>query len=745
MFELDLTKINEKPKLFVCRPDKTTIGILSSYFGLKWNPKISQISQLDFSIFTEIEINHKLVRNNNYDLLKYKYLIRYEYMNYMEYFVINTIEDSSDQDSFIKNITCYSLAYNLTDEIITYNNTDTEYSKNATEILNILLGGNTVWQVGTVSADLDLKYLQFNFSSKTCLDCLYEVATSFSALLQFDTINYTVSLSNDLTSIENIDNIANSTNYGLVLDYGKYIDSISNNPVVDNFCTYLIPYGKDNLTINSVNITGSNALTNYQYFMFPFTRNDSGNILQHSDYMSDSLCIAIEEYNSKLSTYEGQFETLTTQKIALQEILNTSETDLVDLKTEINIILDALAIAQLNGQDTSILITNRNNKQIEIDNKYKDINSILFDITIINPCTINGSINLTIDDIIIDIPLILDDTMDGTINSVATKINNYINGKYYNYDNKFPLTPTFKCSVVNNIISIVYFITKDKADFDITFTDTDNTGVTCTIGTKSNFGLENQISNINNQMIVINNELSEDNNFTESQLFELKASYIKKKIIRNEYISDPKILIEYAKEQFKKYYSVPISLEISLVNLFNCLDVGCQIDRQFIRLGEIIRIIYPIFSIDVKCIITEIAYDQDGSNINLTISNITDISKDIDKYLKLLNQSISTSTTVDNLKSDWNQITSANNSIANIIETLQGKTTGEINMAANEYCTLDKNGFTAYDPNDPKRIVRVTHGAIGISKSGGDNYELCMNADGVVGSKIVGEIIKIIY
>jgi len=735
-FELDLTKINEKPRLYVCRPDKTTIGILLSYFGLKWNPKISQISQLDFSIFTDIEINHKLVRNNNFDLLKYKYLIRYEYMNYIEYFVINTIEDSSDQDSFIKNINCYSLAFNLTDEIITYSNTDTDYSKNGTQILEILLD-NTVWTVGSVSSDIDLKYLQFNFSSKTCLDCLYEAATSFSALLQFDTINYTVSLSNDLTSIENIENIANSSNYGLVLDYGKYIDTLSFRPNSDSFCTHLKVFGQNGLTINSVNITGGAELTNYQFFMFPFTRDNEGNILQHSYYMSDNLCIAIEEYNSKIFTYEGQFETLTTNKISLQETLNTSSTDLVDLKAEMNVILDALTIVQTNNQDTSTLITNRNNKQIEIDNKLKEINSILTYFTITNPCTINGNINLTIDDKSINIALLATDD----INNIALKISNYINNNHYNTDNKFPLNPIFKCSASENIISIVYFSTKDEADIDIIYTDTDNTGMILTIGNKTNFGLENQISNINNQMLVINNELSEENNFTSEQLFELKASYVKKKEIRNEFISNPKILLDFARNEFKKYYSIPISLEISLINLFNCLNVGSQIDRQFIRLGEIIRIIYPIFNIDVKCIITEITYSQDDSNINLTISNISDISKDIDKYLKLFNQSISTSTTVETSKSNWNSINSTNNSVMNIIETLQGKYTGELNLAGNEYCSLDRKGLTATDPNDNKRIVRVTHGAIGLSKSGGDSFETCISADGVISEKLIGKIL----
>ena len=735
-FQLDLTKINEKPKLYICRPDKTTIGILSSYFGLKWNPKISQISQLDFSIFTEIEINHKLVRNNNYDLLKYKYLIRYEFMDYVEYFVINTIEDSSD-DSLVKNVNCYSLAFNLTDEIITYSNTDTDYSKNGTQILNILLNENTIWTVGNVSADIDLQFLTFDFSEKTCLDCLYEVATAFSALLQFDTINYTVSLSNDLTSIENIDNIANSTNYGLVLDYGKYIDKIDNSPNVDNFCTYIIPYGKNGITINSVTPTGKNALTNYSYFLGSFSRDENKNVLVSSEYMSDSLASSILDFQEKILTYEGQFETLINNKIALQETLDTSDTDLVDLKTEMYVILDSLDITQSNGQDTSVLITNRNNKQIEIDNKYEEINSVSFDVTITNSCIADGSINLTIDDKVIDIPLLLGDT----INTVATKINNYINNKFYNYDNKFPLTPTFKCTTINETVSIIYFTTKDEADFNVTFTDTDSTGVTCNIGDKINNGLDNQISNINNQMLVINNELSEENNFTSEQIFELKASYVKKKIIRNDFISDVKILKNWAETQFKKYYTVPTNIEISLVNLFNCLDVGCQFDRKFIKLGEIIKITYPQFNIDVKCIITEINYSLDDNNITLTISNIVDISKNIDKYLRLFNQSISTTASVNANKDNWNQISTTTNQLAAVIDTLQGNIKNDITLNVNENVEISKRGIYITSPDNPLNVLIIQNGVLAISNDGGNTWGHCISTSGIIGQKIIGKLL----
>jgi len=659
-FELDLTKLNEIPKLYICKPNKQTISILDSFFNYQFNPKLSQINELNFSILTDIEIDNQLVRNKDFDLLKYKYLIRLEFMNQIEYYVINSIESVSDQNTFLKNVNCYSLAFNLSDEIITYSNEDTDYSKNCSEIVSIVLE-NTVWQIGAISASLDLKYLQFSFSSQTALDCLNSIATSFSALLYFNTVNYTVSLSDDLTSIENIEKIANSTNYALVFDYGKYIQSLNLKPNSDSFCTHLCVIGANDLTINSVSITGSDTLVDYSYFMFPFSRDEFGNIIRHSDYMSDQLCISIEDYNSKISSYEGQFESLTNQKISLQSTLNTKYTQLNTLNTEMLVILDSLDIAQVNNQDTDDLLWERDTKQDYIDAKKKEINSLIFDITIDTPCINSGNILLYLNDITMNIPLVSGDNTT----AIALKICDYINDRYYNYDNKFPLSSTFKAIYNgNNIINVIHYTVEEGNALFSYIEDVDNTGVTGTFSDNVNNGLENQIVNINSQIDSLTSLLSLEENFTEEELFELKQSYVKKREIRNDNISNPKILLEYGRNEFKKYSSLPISIELSLIDLYNCLDVACQLDRNKLKLGEIVRVKYDKFYIDIKCIITEFSYDYDQGSIDVVISNIADISKDRDKYLALLNQSISTSVELASSKSDWNKINSTNNSVA---------------------------------------------------------------------------------
>ena len=727
-FEIDYSKIGQKPDLYIVKPDYnlTTIAKLNDAYNIKLNLKLSQINELSFSVLYDIDINHTLKRNPSIDLLKHRYLIKFVLNNYVEYFLINLPEDSDTEDSEVKkNISCFSLAYKLSDEII--NGYKTTVSVNATTALSEIIS-DTAWIVGFVHNDFNIMFRQFEITGKSALDAIYDIANTFGALVVYDTLNYTV----NFYKLETY-----GLDRGLTFKYGKYLRSINNTINPDSFCTQFYCYGKDNISIAGVNTTGMPFLQNFTYFLYPFTKSEDGSVLIHSDYMSDSLASSILQYNNLLSTKEGDFNDLLTQKIALQETLDTSETDFTDLKTEMYVILDALDIAQSNNQDTTSLITDRNNKQIELDNKYKEINSILFDITITNSCNTSGNINLTIDDKVIDIPLLLGDT----INTVATKITNYINSKYYNYDNKFPLIPTFKCSVVNGVISIIYFTTKDKADFNITFTDTDNTGVTCTIGTKTNNGLENQISNINNQMDDLTDLLSMSENFTSEQILELKRSFIIKKEVRNEYISDAQELLKWGKLEFAKIYQPPTIIEIDIVDLFSCIDIGCQHDRNKLQLSEIVNVKYDKFNVNVKAKINEIEYDFENSDIKVVISDVKEINKDKDKYLQLLNKTINAGIAVEANKDSWNGVDNIKSDVNDILNNKWDSSLREILAGVNESVEINGRGITITNPNDVQKAIRLMHGVIGITTNGWNSLDVAIDGTGVYARKLIGQIV----
>jgi len=729
MFEIDYGKLNQKPNLFICKPDNnlSIVGKLNDAYNVNINLKLSQINELSFSLPYYVDIDHNYIKNPNIDLLKYGYLIKFVLNDYIEYFIINIPEDNSDEESMIKNITCYSYAYTLNNEIITYSNEDTT-SSNATQILTTILQ-DTAWTVGVIEAEFDIMYRQFSFTSQTALDCIYDIANTFSGLITFDTVNLKVNL-------YNIDNFG--LDRGLEFKYGKYIQTINNTINPDNFATRLYIYGKDNVSINEVNINGSPYIENLQYFLYPFERDQDKIVLKHSDFMSDSLCNALLDYNILTENNELTFSNLLTQKTNLQTILTTKENEKINLTTEMYVILDNLDIAQANNQDTAALIIERNNKQIEIDNKKTEINSVLFNINVTTLAINTGVINFTIDDKSFNISV----TIGDSVNTIATNINNYINNNYYNINNNYPLYSTFKCSVVNNIVSVIYFSTKDYADIDMVFTDTEITGVNCIFDNKLNNGIQNQISNINNQNNVLFNLLSLENNFTAGQLLELKRSFVIKKIIRNEYISDPQQLLTWGKKEFEKFYYPPVVIQLKIIDLFRCIDVGCQYDRDKLQLGENVRVKYDHFKVDIKAKIIEISYDFENFDVDISISNIKEINKDKDKFLEMLNKSISTSNELTVNKDNWNNINSTNNQLMGVIEQLRGNASEEINLSVNNSVQINKRGITIFNEDNPNNLIRMTSGVIGLSKNGGNEFSTAISPEGVINEKIISKIIK---
>ena len=45
----------------------------------------------------------------------------------------------------------------------------------------------------------------------------------------------------------------------------------------------------------------------YTYFMYPFEMDKQGNVLNHSYYMSDELCIAITKRMAKIIQNQGKY------------------------------------------------------------------------------------------------------------------------------------------------------------------------------------------------------------------------------------------------------------------------------------------------------------------------------------------------------------------------------------------------------------------------------------------------------
>ncbi len=362
--DIDLNLKPQKPQLFLCKPNKQIIGKLKESFNINLKLSLRQLNELSFSLPYEIEINHELVKNDNINKLKERYLIKLVLGNYIEWFIINELTDSVQEDQDTKEIHTFSLGYELRDKLIR----DYEVtSYNATQVLTDALS-STIWNIDYIDADFDIMYRSFEVANATILDFVYQIAETFNALVVWETENRTISFYQP-------DNIGNDK--GFIIKYGKYLKSLNKVSNADEMATRLKVFGKDGLSIQRVNPTGSNFIEDFSYFMYPYAEDENGNVIYHSDYMSDGLCKAIIIYQNLLESKKGDFDNLLNQKETLQDALSIKETELFDLETELQIIEDNLDIAQSTGVgDETQLKIDKKNKEDEIIAKESEITTI---------------------------------------------------------------------------------------------------------------------------------------------------------------------------------------------------------------------------------------------------------------------------------------------------------------------------------------------------------------------------------
>jgi hypothetical protein len=612
--DIDLSKKPVKPQIFLAKPNRTIIAKLNEAFDIVFNKRLGSLNELSFSIPYEVDINHNLVRNPNVDLVRHRYLLKLILGNYEEWLTIDSTEDSMTDDGEVKIVKAFSLGYELNDKIIREYK---ETSKNASQALLDALR-YTVWNIGSIDAEFDVKFRSFDVSSKTVLDFVYEIAETFNALILWDTHNRRIHFyKHDLIG----------QNRGLKFSYGRYLKTLGREIVPDEMTTRLKVYGRDNLSIQRVNPTGTDYIENFGYFMYPFYRDANRNVISHSEYMSDELCHAILDYIDLVESKKNEFNNLLKNLEDAQKALAVEEQKLTQLQMELQVIEDNIFISD----KTSAYPTGR----YEADKIAKEA-------------------------------------------EIAAQ----------------------KIRVQN---------------------------------------AKNQVNNVLAQIATLKNQLSIENNFTPELIKERNQFIIEKEWV-NEQIIDDKDLYEAGLKVFEEFSKPKTVISMDLVNFLEVVEEQRNWDK--LNLGDTVTINYERMGVNVEAKIIEIEYDYSGedSNITLTIANVVDIESNEEKFIKSLYRN-SSSTKVDMSKFKWDKYENDLGDINKILEEFWNKAKEQIDMAINETVIIDRTGITIKDEKDPLRFLRLTHGALGLTKSGGNRYETAITPDGIIAERLFGRII----
>ncbi|MFG3445408.1 hypothetical protein ACGFZ1_12115 [Bacillus velezensis] len=348
-------------KLSLAKPNKKKIANIVDFSNVSLNLNFTELHDLTFNIPTKARYNLTMKQNHVTELIKGWYLIKAEFLNRVEWFVITGLTKSENEEQTIQ-VRAQGLPYILhKSKIRSYEG----ISKNLLEVATDCLKG-TCFTVDFIDPSFNGKRRSFDVTS-TRYEFLKNIWETFEAVPIFDTVNNTVSFYKKETV---------SKYKGVRFSPERFMIDMEDTIDIDQVVTRLNITGKDGIVINSVNPTGQSYLDDFSYFLYPFERDEKRNVIKHSDYMDDDLCHAILDYNELVNKEGSSFYLLLNQKKDLEAIKTAQENTLFTLeKIELQQILDKITVAKKAGDDTKDLIKQRDAKQLEVTSKKAEIST----------------------------------------------------------------------------------------------------------------------------------------------------------------------------------------------------------------------------------------------------------------------------------------------------------------------------------------------------------------------------------
>jgi hypothetical protein len=351
----------EVPNFILCNPNKEALYVMGTAYNTELKLKYNALSEFSF-IIPEM-VDGEIVPYFN--LIEYRRLIHILGTEDLGYFIIANIKNSNDGMRNIKEVTAYSLEFELINKRVsklsgTYQFYD---ALDPTEtLLGTLIQYCPGWTIGTIDADLLTLWRTFDVSDTTIYNFLMtDCEQTFQCIFTFDTVAKTI-------NAQSIGSIILDTD--IYLSYENLLKNIDIDTITDGLCTALNVYGGGDLDIHLVNPLGTNTIYNFSYYMI-------------TEWMSQSLIDALTVWDVKVAAAQLDYANELTYLITASENLITQQSELVELQTQLTAleqILSAEAQQGLSLVATQALIVA---KQAQIISKNGQISSTQGTITTI--------------------------------------------------------------------------------------------------------------------------------------------------------------------------------------------------------------------------------------------------------------------------------------------------------------------------------------------------------------------------
>lgn len=317
-------------QMFLAQPNHRIIKPIIDSMEEKYEASLNNLGELTFSIPYRVKDTSllsltgqndgfwKMIDNPDVKLIKEFMAIKLIIGTQEEWFYIKSIQDNID-DSSKMSVVAFSLEGELKRKTLPeVKHTSISVVDYYTEILD-----QTGWILGDVTTGLEDIYRAFDIGEMDIYALSMTGAETYGLVLKWDTKNRTLNLyeASKLRVFR-----------GLTVREDNFIDTLVRDRETEEVVTRLYVHGDEELSIQHVNPTGQTYIEDFGFFLAPFERDASNNVLQHSAYMSDALAHALLD-NKKL------------QEQYLPEIKN--------LQGTINKALDDYSLALINQAEIS--------------------------------------------------------------------------------------------------------------------------------------------------------------------------------------------------------------------------------------------------------------------------------------------------------------------------------------------------------------------------------------------------------
>lgn len=345
---------------YLCKPNREEVDSLDSIENIVVKKSLNQLHELTFSIPATVNRQHKIVDNPLIKKIRHKYLVKEIHKGKVSYYLVSKKSKKYNNKTKTMDFTLYGLMKQIGDEI---NYEFDEDGKTLKELSDMNLE-NTLWKTGYVDGDVAYKHRSYEAGQENKLQTLFNLAEKFNVVpVPNDELRVV-----DFYSPERL-----MTNRGITFEKNHYLESF-NIDYGDEIITKLYVYGDEGLTISRTTATGAEFIVDYSYYLYPFEQDEQGNIINHSYYMSDELCIAWIKYQKKLKANEGEVETLTKEIEVIEEEYFDVAFELSEQQIEVRKIQDHLDVLKSSQAKEEEIEAERQNLRVA-EAKFNEIES----------------------------------------------------------------------------------------------------------------------------------------------------------------------------------------------------------------------------------------------------------------------------------------------------------------------------------------------------------------------------------